>query len=57
MLTEKTITAMLADIQRAQDLLAKPWETPGGPMWVPGHAQAWSGLEYVRAKLVEVLND
>ena len=57
MLTEKTIAAMLADIQRAQDLLAKPWDTPGGPMWVPGHAQAWSGLEYVRAKLVEQLND
>lgn len=55
MLTEKTIAAMLADIGRAQDLLATPWQTPGGPMWVPGHAQAWSGLEYVRAKLADEL--
>ena len=57
MLTEKTIAAMLADIQRAQDLLATPWQAPGGPVWAPGHAQAWSGLEYVRAKLTEALTD
>lgn len=57
MLNEKTISAMLADVQRAQDLLARPWQTPGGPMWVPGHAAAWSGLEYVRAKLAEALTE
>lgn len=55
MLTEKTIAAMLADIVRAQDLLAVPWQAPGGPVWMPGHAQAWSGLEYVRAKLTQEL--
>ena len=55
MLTENTIAAMLADITRAQDILATPWQTPGGPLWAPGHARAWAGLEYVRAKLAEEL--
>lgn len=55
MLNEKTIAAMLADVQRAQDILATPWQTPGGPLWAPGHARAWSGLEYVRAKLADEL--
>jgi hypothetical protein len=57
MLTEKTIAAMLADITYAQDLLAKPWQTPGGALWAPGHAQAWSRLEYVRAKLAQALTE
>ena len=57
MLNEKTIATMLADVQRAQDILATPWQTPGGPLWAPGHARAWSGLEYVRAKLTEALTD
>ena len=55
MLNEKTIAAMLADVQRAQDLLATPWQAPGGQVWIPGHAAAWSGLEYVRAKLADAL--
>lgn len=55
MLTEKTIAAMLADLTHAQDILATPWQTPGGPLWAPGHARAWSGLEYIRAKLTEEL--
>ena len=55
MLTEKTLAAMLADLTHAQEILATPWQTPGGPLWAPGHAQAWSRLEYVRAKLAEEL--
>ena len=58
MLNEKTIAAMLADVQRAQDTLARPMHADNGtPRWIPGHAAAWSGLEYVRAKLAEALTE
>ncbi len=54
-MNEQKLAAMLADIRRAQALLAAPWTTPGGPMWPPGHSQAWHGLEYVRVTLTDIL--
>lgn len=57
MLTENLIAAMLADIVRAQDILQRPAPiAPGGrPTWQAGHASAWAGLEFVRAKLAQEL--